>query len=250
MLKQVVYGLFYLFVFILIVAPLYFFVFKPKPTCFDGKQNQKEEGVDCGGPCARFCLPSNLQMIGLADKVNFFRLNKNHLTILARLKNPNSTHGASFKYRLTLYDKLEQALDSYGGETFIYPRQIRYLLLPNVSSSAALTVERIGISFSEISWRRLEEFREPRLVLRDQQVKSDEEMMEIDGNITNDDIVDVSRVEVVAVFYNRWKSSIGASRTVLENVRAGETRRFTVVHPLLKNAEPPATQVFILGERL
>ena len=25
----------------------------PEPTCFDGKQNQGEEGIDCGGPCYR-----------------------------------------------------------------------------------------------------------------------------------------------------------------------------------------------------
>ncbi|MDP6250283.1 MAG: hypothetical protein QGH26_05690, partial [Candidatus Pacebacteria bacterium] len=30
-------------------------IFNKEPTCFDGKQNSNERGVDCGGGCEKIC---------------------------------------------------------------------------------------------------------------------------------------------------------------------------------------------------
>ena len=35
---------------------VYTVLFKVDPTCFDGKKNQDERGIDCGGVCALVCL--------------------------------------------------------------------------------------------------------------------------------------------------------------------------------------------------
>ena len=37
-------------------------VYRP-PSCTDGKKNQGEAGVDCGGPCARLCKVVSLPPI-------------------------------------------------------------------------------------------------------------------------------------------------------------------------------------------
>lgn len=39
---------------VLIVVPG-FFTFYKAPTCFDGIQNEGEQGIDCGGPCTKLC---------------------------------------------------------------------------------------------------------------------------------------------------------------------------------------------------
>jgi hypothetical protein len=50
--------------FILVVGlPVFFATYKP-PSCSDGKQNQNEKGVDCGGPCSVLCKASALDLIG------------------------------------------------------------------------------------------------------------------------------------------------------------------------------------------
>lgn len=40
------------------VAIISFAIFYEVPTCFDKKQNQDEEGIDCGGPCNAACSAS------------------------------------------------------------------------------------------------------------------------------------------------------------------------------------------------
>ena len=40
---------------ILIVGLPAFLLLYKAPTCFDGKQNQGEGGIDCGGPCVKLC---------------------------------------------------------------------------------------------------------------------------------------------------------------------------------------------------
>ena len=49
--KQFFYGIIYLVIFGLIGAGIYFALTSKEATCFDGIQNQNEEGVDCGGSC-------------------------------------------------------------------------------------------------------------------------------------------------------------------------------------------------------
>ena len=106
--KQAIYGSIYLALFLLFATWFYFLVVKPAPSCFDKKQNQNEEGVDCGGVCSRICLPANLQPISLVDRVQTFFPVTNKVTLLARIKNPNSTHGANISYTLILYDDQDQ----------------------------------------------------------------------------------------------------------------------------------------------
>ena len=52
--KQIVISLIYVTIFLVIVSWIYYII-RPVPNCFDGKQNQNEEGVDCAGVCAKKC---------------------------------------------------------------------------------------------------------------------------------------------------------------------------------------------------
>ena len=52
--KKIVIIFIYLTFFLLFSLSLYFY-FKPQPSCSDGKQNQNEQGVDCGGVCVQEC---------------------------------------------------------------------------------------------------------------------------------------------------------------------------------------------------
>ena len=37
------------------IAVVVFSYLYEAPTCIDGKQNQEEDGIDCGGPCLTVC---------------------------------------------------------------------------------------------------------------------------------------------------------------------------------------------------
>ncbi len=53
--RKLVYAImFFSFVIIVVGLPT-FFIWYQKPTCFDGKKNGDEVGVDCGGSCRLLC---------------------------------------------------------------------------------------------------------------------------------------------------------------------------------------------------
>jgi hypothetical protein len=53
--RQLFYALVVLGVVAVLVVVLGFVFFYKAPTCIDGKMNQNEEGVDCGGVCVKVC---------------------------------------------------------------------------------------------------------------------------------------------------------------------------------------------------
>ncbi len=126
--KQVSIGLVYFLILILLGAGAYFAFFQKKPTCFDKIQNQKEEGVDCGGPCVLSCEHLTIKNIEVSE-VKFLSLKNNQYDFDAFfLKEENEKQWA-----LKLYD-LEKNIKSHliGEE--------------DVSSKGA---ELINLEFSE-----------------------------------------------------------------------------------------------------
>jgi hypothetical protein len=59
---------FFLVILILVVITLGLLLILPKlqkdPTCFDGRKNGEEEGIDCGGSCALACI-SGIEDVGV-----------------------------------------------------------------------------------------------------------------------------------------------------------------------------------------
>ena len=85
-----------------------FFVYlsaKPEATCLDGKKNQGEIGIDCGGPCKTKCQDlSSLQPIQVSQK-QMVNAGLNVYDVLISVHNPNTRFGAAlFSYRIILKD--------------------------------------------------------------------------------------------------------------------------------------------------
>src|SRR3990167_6420723 len=83
---------------IVIVVPLvYIYVKQTAPTCFDNKQNQDEEEIDCGGICSKECLGVIKNATSLFAKS--FEISKGRYESIAVIDNPNVFLGVkSFHY--------------------------------------------------------------------------------------------------------------------------------------------------------
>lgn len=115
--KQLFYfGLFAAIVFIIVAGLI--LLLRPLPSCFDKKQNQGEEGIDCGGPC-KSCVAEAKEPIVLWVRL-FETAQKGFYDAAALIKNSNPNFKlASFEYRFKLYDEQNILVALKEGKNFL-----------------------------------------------------------------------------------------------------------------------------------
>ncbi|KKU42980.1 MAG: hypothetical protein UX56_C0001G0015 [Candidatus Azambacteria bacterium GW2011_GWD2_46_48] len=70
--KQVIIAIFFLGILFFIGGGFYF-AFRSPASCFDKIQNQGEEDIDCGGPCATACEEKELKPLEIFFQRKFLR---------------------------------------------------------------------------------------------------------------------------------------------------------------------------------
>jgi len=249
--KQIVYSTFYLIVLICFVSAFYFVFIKPAPTCFDNVQNQNEEGIDCGGPCARFCLPHDLKPIDVVDRIYKFEPDSAHLSLLARISNPNLGYAAkNFSYSFLLYDDKGVLVQSFSGNSFIYAGEVKYIAVPNVAAPLT-SFSRIDFKLENPKWVPALEFgSQPQIALRGTEARiSNNNSLATEGQIVNNDTLLFPSVKIVVVFKGQLGQLTGVSETEINNLAPNESRPFSVVHPPITNVDISGTKIFAYALR-
>src|SRR3989344_9632621 len=94
--------------------------FYKTPTCTDGKQNQDESGIDCGGSCTYLCREDQI-----APTVLFTKALQNvegRTDVIAEVENKNIGVAAkSVPYRLTLYGSGQALIQPVTGAIDLPP---------------------------------------------------------------------------------------------------------------------------------
>jgi hypothetical protein len=101
--KQIIYGLIIFLIFFLISFFIFLKIRGPVvATCFDDKQNQGEEGIDCGGPCPPCELKTAEPLKIYPTK---YLIYSNSFDILGILENPNKNLAVeNVEYYFEVYD--------------------------------------------------------------------------------------------------------------------------------------------------
>lgn len=246
--KQLSYGTFFFATLLVIIGGLYLWL-KPEPSCFDGKQNQDEEGIDCGGVCGRACLPLTLKPIAVEQTRILFPSEKS-ISLLSRIQNANVSHGARrFTYEFRLYGKGGALITAIPGASYLYPGEVKYLAVLNLSVAHISNVERAELLVFNPVWEAANSWRKPQLTIQSSQATSTSRAIEVRGRLVNRDTVTLSDVRVLALFYGELGQVAGVSQTELDDVRPGANISFTVVHPLLPQIDVGRTQLFVTAPR-
>ena len=147
--KQLIYGAVYLLLILTISLSVYLAWFRKTSTCFDNIQNQREMGVDCGGPCVS-CAIKNLKIDTSVSPISL-QAGQDQSVVFATLKDDSSDYGVRFSYNLIVYSIIGEQLDSRTGVSSILPNDSRYLVFTGIPSSAK-EVGRIVLNTSNITW--------------------------------------------------------------------------------------------------
>ena len=250
---------------ILILAGAYFKWFYNAPTCFDGKQNQKEEDVDCGGPCQVSCEQMTIKKIEV-EWAKAILLKEKSYDLVAKISNPNPNYGLSqFKYTFKIYDGAEQLILEQKGNDFILPAQSKYIIAGNVNiDNKAEKAELVIDEPQKTDWQKLKpDYENPDIYVRDKQFKflesgggssvSQTGTAQASGIIKNNSAFDFDRIGVFVVLFDEDKNIIGVNKTEARTIMAGEERYFSTLwfSPLsgeVKSAEMQAETNLFLDE--
>lgn len=141
---------------ILLLAGVVFAVMYDVPSCMDGKQNQDEAGVDCGGSCAYLCK-ADVQ----APRVTLARAIPNaagRTDAVAYIENRNQNAEAkSAAYTVELYDDQGRSVAVRRGMIDLSARSIVPLFVPAIAQGI-YTGTKVFVTFDDsLKWRNVEE---------------------------------------------------------------------------------------------
>lgn len=236
--KRVIIASIFLSFHALIVVGVYFVFFRVAPTCFDAKQNQNEQGIDCGGVCTNACFVKVVAEDLRVEQVSFVLGGlvgeSGQYDVVATLKNPNEVFGASaFSYVLTLKDRDGQVLVSRTGKSAILPRTEKKLMELNLETTGAPVSATLEIV--EVTWERSTGYREqPKVSIyqkRYEQVTAGFGFGKAYGRLSNESPYDFRSISVYVTLYDSAGKLLALNKTRQDTIKSGESRDFELVWP-------------------
>ncbi len=234
--RQALYfGTFFVFLVLVIGIPVFISVYRA-PTCFDGKKNQGEEGVDCDGSCQRLCKEKI--SLPVVDWVRPFHVSGNVYSVAALVENFNPNAGTlKIPYTFELYDTSNQLITKVKGSTFVLPKQAFLVFEGGIELTAVPT--KAFLKFEEnAEWLRAS-VKDRTLSISDQVLRNTDTLPKLSALIENTAITPARDVEVVAVVSDTKNNAIAASRTIVKELAPNEKKNivFTWPTPFAKQLE-------------
>lgn len=223
--RQLIIILIFLFVVTLISIPIISKLI-PDPTCSDGRQNQDEEGVDCGGVCVKACIDttSNAQVLWTRS----FMVSEGVASAVAYIVNPNPNYAAKgVRYVLKIYNKDDLLLAERYGSVDI-PLRTSFPVFEGGIQIGSQVASSAHFQFlDDIDWQRTTN-ELPKVSYSAPNVQI-EDVPRIFTRITNDSGSLIRNLPVAAIVYDRNGNAIGASETFVPSLErnASEDLVFT-----------------------
>jgi hypothetical protein len=236
--RQILYfGLFSVIILTVIAGLVWYFW--PEPTCFDGRKNQGEEGIDCGGPCTP-CLKEIKDISVLWTR--FFKNREGFYDVAALVENPNLFGGiSSIGYKFGLYDADNVLIAERKGSAFINPGE-RWIIFESGFSVGWRIPYRAYMEFDQQkNWKYFKKERPFLGVVRKD--FSNFPFPRLSSEIKNDSLFDVKDVFVSAVLYDDIGGAVGVSFTKIDLIKAESSQIAAFTWPQPFEKEPASIEV-------
>ncbi|MBI2049213.1 MAG: hypothetical protein HYT29_02155 [Parcubacteria group bacterium] len=232
---------------LLVLGAGLFFIFSRPGTCSDGKQNNGELGVDCGGSCARLC-PFEVSDV-IVHWARSFPAREGFYDAAAFLENPNFSAGVKkFAYTFNLYDAKNILVGTREGITFLNPGEHFVVYENGIKAEAGSRAPQRTFfeAKEEPLWETAVPLREKSIIVRETRFEASRDggLPRVVTVLVNQSTSDFGDIEVVALLFDADENVTDASKTVVSRLDAGETRKVTLLlSPILGDA-PARMEVF------
>jgi len=212
--RQIIYFLSVVGFLILISAyPLFSLLYEP-PTCIDGKQNQDELGVDCGGSCDLLC---NFQVTELSVLwSDAFHVEGDVYDLVAFIENKNPDAGITYLYyTIKAYDRFGEVSLERKGVT--YANALEEFVLFEPDAKFPEKPARVDVEFNELKWQRTIPNRE-QVTVKDKRLIDHDISPKLIATLENNS-PDVKRdIEAIALVYDELGKVVAVSSTYLNTL--------------------------------
>lgn len=204
-------------------------IFYETPTCFDGKQNHTETGIDCGGSCTHLCSVDVAK-----PHVSFVRplvQVPGRIDVVAYIENRNQ-HAEAVRapYTVDVHDAQGRTLGTREGTIDLPARTVVPLFIPGVASAPA--ANKAFIEFGDVKFRQASGV-QAEVMVSGTQIEPGASPR-VRATITNTTPEQLYDRPVIATVYGNDGLVIAASRTVVRFIDAFGTAEaiFTWPQPL------------------
>jgi hypothetical protein len=219
-------------IFSLVVFAIIVFVFLNKaPTCFDGKQNQGEAGIDCGGPCNILCRAEYIDPVVLWGPRWSKVLSSGTYNFLTYIQNPNVAAGAyNVPYNMKVYDRNDILLYQKNGVTYIPPNNNFVIFEDNINLHDK-TPFRTKIEFTNGAvWQKMES-QELNITAVSKQLIDVQTKPRLFVTLKNSTLKTIENIESVAILYDENNNAVAFSKTKVDSIDKDSTKEIVFTWP-------------------
>jgi len=218
----------FLFLFILVAVPTVLWIHTP-PTCFDGKQNQDETGVDKGGSCQ--LLDERTLIPHAVTWTRGFEVRPGLYSAVAYIDNPNANAGVEkAAYRFSLYDDRNVLVAEREGETYIIPGGVTPVFEGAIDTGNRAVVRTYLELAKPLVWKKAQSLVDA-LVINNKKVLDITGTPRLTASISNQSVSDIRNISFVAVVFDTAGNAFASSETLLPSVSAGGTEEVVFTWP-------------------
>jgi len=223
--RKLLYGSVAIVILLALAFWLGFTAFSKPPSCLDGKQNQGETGVDCGGPCSHICAVNARAPLVLWQRA--FLSGPQTYTAVAYVQNPNAALGAgSYRvpYAFRLYDTNNLLITEKDGSIDIPPQQMVPIIETNIFvGNRPFGSVDFAFSDANIAWIKIPAGSLPQTRITNLRLQDDGSA--VTATVVNDGTIAARELAVTAVLFGSDGNALAASKSVLSQIPAGGSQR-------------------------
>lgn len=231
--RQLQYGTGFGLFWVLIFAFVYFNYFHVAPTCFDGRQNSNEMGLDCGGGCTRICAFTVTAPEALWARS--FRVNDSQYNAVAYIENKNRIAAApELQYTFSLFDA-QGLITERKGKTILPPDSVYPVFEARIDTQGRVPTQTF-IKLEAVDMWLPAEVGRNQFTITDRKLSDAAGSPKLEAKIRNTALTAADEVEVVATIFDASGNALTSSRTFIDDFapRSEATAVFTWPEPIAK----------------
>lgn len=214
---------------------LAYLVIMPSPTCSDGKKNQDEVGVDCGGICKKCPEPLKTKSLEVLETAHIVNPDGTH-DMMFKVSNPNDVYGvSSFEYEFYAENASNETRVLKSGESFILPKETKFIVELAIPAPDGLTDFAVRLIQPEESrWVSFTEFEAPKFSVLNKKYEiqsTGSGFSKVTALIRNDSQFDFGQLWISVILRDAGGKAVALQKTFFKTVRSGEMRDFTLSFP-------------------